>query len=212
MSLRAFRFDAFCIDSEGNAYDFEVQNDSAGASPRRVRRNLSMMDAAHARKGSSWQELPDIYAIMFCEQDEIGLGEPISIYNFRRKGTGHLLGDGATVVYVNGQYRDPATALGRLIADFHSTNPSEMYSEILAKRAAYLKANGEEVSTMCNVMEEYAAEKAAEEVRKAEIKNTFNTTLNNIKQLMQNLGLSADKALAALGIDGPERQKYIAAL
>lgn len=29
---------------------------------------------------------------------------------------------------------------------------------------------------------------------------------------MQNLGLSADKALAALGIDGPERQKYIAAL
>lgn len=71
--------------------------------------------------------------------------------------------------------------LNTVIADFHAAEPSKMHSEILAKRAAYLKANGEEVSTMCNVMEEYAAEKAAEEVRKAEIKNTFNTTLNNIK-------------------------------
>lgn len=40
----------------------------------------------------------------------------------------------------------------------------------------------------------------------------FEVMLENIKQLMQNLNITADKALAVLGVPETERQKYIAAL
>lgn len=197
---KGVRFDAFCIDGKGEAYDFEVQNDSEGADPRRARRNLSMMDAVYARKGTAYKDIPNICVIMFCAHDEDNSGDPLSVYRFLKDGTFKQLGDGASIIYVNGEYRDHNTELGRLIADFHCSNPSKMHSELLAKRAAELKSSGEEVASMCDVMKEYAAE----EVKK--------NTLNHIKKIMEQLGVTAEKALSILGIDGTERQQYLAAL
>lgn len=205
---KGVRFDAFCIDSKGEAYDFEVQNDSEGANPRRARRNLSMMDAVYARKGTAYKDIPNICVIMFCAHDEDNSGEPLSVYSFRRDKTWSQLGDGASIIYVNGQYRDTDTELGRLISDFQCPDPKKMHSELLAKRIAELKSNGEEVTSMCNIMEEYAAEKAAEESKK----NVFAAKLDTLKQLMQNLKLPAEEVLAAMGVAVEERQKYIAAL
>lgn len=48
---RGVRFDVFCTDADGNEYDFEVQNDSDGASPLRGRYNSSMMDYIHLQRG-----------------------------------------------------------------------------------------------------------------------------------------------------------------
>lgn len=57
---------------------------------------------------------------------------------------------------------------------------------------------------MCNVVEEYAQEKAAE--------SRFNCMVENLKSLMHNMNLTAEKALAALGVPEGERQQYLAAL
>lgn len=197
---KGVRFDAFCIDSKGEAYDFEVQNNSEGADPRRARRNLSMMDAVYARKGTSYKDIPNICVIMFCAHDEDNSGEPLSVYTLVRDNTFKQLGDGASIIYVNGDYQDTNTELGRLIADFQCSDPGQMHSELLAKRSAELKSKGEDVASMCDVMREYAAE----EVKK--------TTLDHIRKIMEQLGVTAEKALSILGIDDSERQQYLAAL
>lgn len=209
---KGVRFDAFCIDSKGEAYDFEVQNSSEGANSKRARRNLSMMDALYARKGTEYKDIPNICVIMFCAHDEDKSGEPLSVYDFRRNGTWKPLGDGASIIYVNGDYHDTGTELGRLISDFQCRDPKNMHSELLAKRTAELKSNGEEVANMCSVMEEYAAEKIVE-AREDERKKTLEfATLAHVRQLMQNLKLSAEDALSAMGVAVEERPKYIAAL
>lgn len=209
---RGVRFDAFCTDAEGRVYDFEVQNDSAGASPKRARLNGSILDVACSRRGATWETLPDVYVIMFCEHDEIGLGQPISIIKNQVQGTDKLFGDGKSIIYINGQYRDISTAIGRLIADFHCTEPSQMHSERLAKRAKQLKSTDGEVTDMCNIVEEYAAEKAAKSKLEGEAIGRFQNTIENVKQLMHNMNLTAEKALAAIGIPEGERQQYLAAL
>lgn len=185
---RGVRFDAFCTDADGNAYDFEVQNDSDGASPKRASFYSSMMDAANSRRGITWDKLPDTYVIMFCEHDEIGLGQPLSIAKFQVQGTDRLLGDGKTIIYVNGQNKDTTTALGRLVADFHCMSPSEMQPTILASRAKLLKSSDEEVIAMCNLVKEYEekgrlagrAEGKAEGKLEGKLEQAMETVLNMI--------------------------------
>ena len=46
------------------------------------------------------------------------------------------------------------TPLGRLMHDFHCTNPSDMYYHDLAARARYFKEDDEGVRTMCKAMED----------------------------------------------------------
>ena len=47
---REVRFDVFAKDSQGTAYDFEVQRSDAGAVPLRARYNSSLLDAMEVQK------------------------------------------------------------------------------------------------------------------------------------------------------------------
>lgn len=70
------------------------------------------------------------------------------------------------------------TPLGRLMHDFHCTNPDEMYYKILADRVRYFKESKEGQKEMCEIMEEMER-KAEKRGRKAELKriNTLNQRL-----------------------------------
>lgn len=137
---RGVRFDVFVTDSKGREYDFEVQNGSEGADPRRLRYNGSMMDYMHMKRGADWQELPDVYVVMFCDFDKYGLGAPLyHVENTVREANKCPFGDGKMAIYVNGKFRDLGTAIGRLIADFYCSNPQDMASNVLRSRAEFLK-------------------------------------------------------------------------
>lgn len=201
---RGVRFDVFVTDSQGREYDFEVQNGSEGADPRRLRYNGSMMDYMHMKRGADWQELPDVYVIMLCDFDKYGCGAPLyHVENIVREARCPF-GDGKEIIYVNGTYRDLGTALGRLIADFHCSNPQDMDAEVLRSRAKFLKSDGEGVTKMCKSVEEYAERKAAEREEKSAVKI--------IKNLMRNLNVTAEKAMEAAGIPQADFGKYMALL
>ena len=66
---------------------------------------------------------------------------------------GHLFGDEAHIIYVNGTYRgdDP---WGQLMRDFHCTEPEKMYYNVLKDRVSYFKKTKEGEEIMCRAIEE----------------------------------------------------------
>ena len=66
-------------------------------------------------------------------------------------------GDGAHILYVNGEYRDDS-AIGKLMHDLHCKKADEMHSPILAKRVHELKETQKGVELMCHEMEKIYSE------------------------------------------------------
>ena len=50
-----------------------------------------------------------------------------------------MFGDGLHILYVNGEYQDVETPVGRLMHDFYCTKSEDMYSKVLADEVKYLK-------------------------------------------------------------------------
>ena len=67
--------------------------------------------------------------------------------------TGKSFGDGAHILYVNGEYRG-GSDLGKLMHDFNCTQASDMDLELMAERTQYLKEDPKGVSEMCRIMDD----------------------------------------------------------
>ena len=74
--------------------------------------------------------------------------------------------------------------------DFQNAAPAKMHSRLLADKMKHLKSFDEDVCKMCNIIEEYVAERMAE--AKAE---ATNNTLKSIRKPMQKTHWSAEEAM-----------------
>ena len=68
--------------------------------------------------------------------------------------TDDLFNDGEHIIYVNGAKDEEKTPLGKLMHDFNTSDPDEMYYSLLAEKTRYFKENKEGVEAMCKAMEE----------------------------------------------------------
>lgn len=154
---RNILLDAYGTDTQGKKYDLEVQRADAGARPHRARYHSSVMDVENLDAGQDFEELPDTYTIFITEKDFFGKKEPFYLIQNMNVTTGEPFGDGAYILYINGEYRgdDP---IGRLMHDFNCSDPDGMNYSEMAERTRYLKENSEGVKTMCKLMEEMRKE------------------------------------------------------
>ena len=80
----------------------------------------------------------------------------------------------------------------------------------------YLKSTNDEVIKMCNIVEEYTTKKVAEATAEAAARSRDEgmriANLNNIRNIMRNMHLSAEKAMEAIGIEQSQYQQYLALL
>jgi len=85
--------------------------------------------------------------------------------------------------------------------DFLCSDPEDMKTPLLAEKARYLKTDPKGMVLMCKAMEDLREEsiKRGEEV----------ALLRSIRNLMQTLGLSAEKAMNALMIPAADQSKYL---
>jgi predicted transposase/invertase (TIGR01784 family) len=204
---RSVRFDVFATDDAGKLYNIEVQRTDAGAVPTRARFNSSMLDYHRLKKKAKYKELPETYVIFFTENDVLKSGE--KIYHIDRvvRETQKLFEDGTHIIYVNGSYKgEEGKPLDDLIHDFFCINPEEMRHRQLAERVEFLKSNKSGVRKMSKIIQEIFAEEIA--AGKAEEKKA--TLLENIRNLMETLNLTAQQAMDALKIPANEQEKYIA--
>ena len=207
---RGVRFDVLAIDQYGNEYNFEVQNVSSGAAPKRARYNIDMLDLRHLKAGDDFDDLPETYVIFITAKDVLGYGLPIYHIDRHINELGVKFDDMAHIIYVNGE-NTSATPLGMLMQDFQNADPAKMHSKLLADKMKHLKSLDEEVCKMCNIVEEYVAERLAEAKAEAKAEAT-NNTLNSIKNLMKNTHWSAEKAMEAIGIPKSDYTQYLALL
>ena len=158
---RSICLDAYATDSTGKKYDIEVQRADNGADPHRARYHSSVMDVENLDEKQDYRELPDTYVIFITEKDYYKAGKPVYVIQNMNLTMEQPFGDGAHILYVNGEYRDDSD-IGRLMHDFNCTDAADMNFPILAEKTRYLKENPRGVSEMCKAMEDLRTESLAE--------------------------------------------------
>lgn len=161
---RSVRLDILAVDTEGKQYNIEIQRADKGASERRARYNLSMIDSHSLQKNDDFSALPETYIIFITENDIYGEKEPI--YKIKqnietKRGKVFPFDNGVHTIYVNGAYAGE-DAIGWLMHDFRESNADKMHYAEIAERVRFHKQEDGEVSIVCRAFEEYGKEKAAE--------------------------------------------------
>ena len=176
---RSVRLDVFAKDSKDKLYNIEIQRDNSNAVPERARYNSSLIDANILNAGDKFEKLPESYVIFITEKDMYNKGLPLYTIDRIIKETNESFNDGSHIIYVNSEIHD-STKLGKLMSDFHCTDPDEMHSKILAERVGYFKKNKEGNTIMCKIVEELVDEMKIEMAK--EMINDGNLTPEQISK------------------------------
>ncbi len=128
---RGVRFDVFARDSKGKEYDIEIQRAKDGAEPKRARYNSALMDANALKSGEDFDKLRDTYVIFITENDVMGRGQDVYVYDRIENVSGEHLDDGTHIIYVNGATRSKSD-IGKLMHDFLCSNAAEMQRKCIS--------------------------------------------------------------------------------
>ena len=202
---RSIKLDIQAEDVHGRLMDIEIQRSDRGSGVRRARFHSSMIDRALLSKGDDFEDLVDTYVIFITEKDKFGMGIPL--YHIERKISemdNALFGDGAHILYVNGEYRNLEHPVGSLMHDFNCKDAKDMVNPLLAEEVRYLKETEGGRSQMSRILEEMRNEVA--EIAKAEGKaegnheKAVNTALkmiargrDSIEEVAEITGLSLEE-------------------
>ncbi len=158
------RLDILARDQQGKAYNVEVQRMLSGASVQRARFNGAMVDVTLLKKGEPHQNLPDRYTIFITEDDMFGKSLPAyHACNTIAELQNAPLGDGGYIVYINGQYRNVDTPIGKLMHDFFCVDANEILNPLLKDRVKYLKETEGGRKEMCEIMDNLMENRIYEE-------------------------------------------------
>ncbi len=161
------RLDILAHDKNGNAYNFEVQRSKAGASPKRARYTGAMVDSKLLEKGEGYENLHERYTIFITEKDYYGKMEPVyHVQNKIEELDNAPFRDGSYILYVNGEYRNTETPIGRLMHDFSCKKASDIINPVLRERVEYLKGTEGGHETMCDIMERRIQERNLEAAKR----------------------------------------------
>ena len=149
--------DVVAIDTLGVLYNLDVQNNSDGAHPKRLRYHGSLMDIHFTDVNICWKEIPQRYVIFITQKDVMKKGLPIYHIRQRIDEDDNEFHDEGYIIYVNGENEDD-TPLGRLMHDFKCTNPNDMYYDLLRERVKYFKEDKRGVEEMCKIWDDIKKE------------------------------------------------------
>lgn len=196
--------DVHAIDVAGEEMNIEVQGGSEGAHVRRARYHSSMLDTGMLKESQPLKELKDSYVIFIYKRDKFGKGLPLYHVDRYIKETEETFGDGSHIIYVNGSYKGD-DAIGKLVSDFHQTDSEKMYYSELSDGVGHYKETEKGRGNMSEAVEKYAREYAEECVKEYVIREK----ITYVKNLMNNMKLTLEQALNALGIQGKDREQII---
>lgn len=207
---RSAILDCVAVNGRKEIYDIEVQQEQAGAGPKRLRYHSSIIDAHSLFAGEDFEKLPELKVIFIVDEEvenEVE-NEVESILHIKRtvRETGGDYNDKSEIIYINARMKED-TDLGRLMHDFHCTKAEDMYSEVLADRVRVLKETQEGVEIMCKEMDKiYRAGEVMGEVRGEERGKEEGKYETAIKLL--ELGANEDMVVEAVGYSIEEIKRW----
>lgn len=185
------KFDIFATDENDKPYDIEIQRSDKGASPQRARYNNSVLDTYLLEKGKDYSSLIETYVIFITENDVLKKNLPL--YHIERTvlETNELFDDGSHIIFVNGQYTNNDTEIGKLMHDFRCTNADDMNYPVLAEKVRYFKETKGGSIAMCKMMEDMRKDAAKEKAIETAIKMLKDNVA--LEKVAEYSGLSLDE-------------------
>lgn len=217
---RNITLDVDAMDENGEEIDIEVQGNSEGAHVRRARYHSSMVDSRMLKEGQAFRELKDSYVIFIYKHDKFRKGLPLYHVDRYVGETNEQFRDGSHIIYVNGNYKGN-DEIGQLMQDFREKNPECMHYTELAESVKHFKEKEGGREEMSEIVERYINERVEERVEERvkecveeRVKECVEERVKervekektiSVQNLMNNMKLTLDQALDALGIKGKER-------
>lgn len=201
---RNITLDVDAMDENGEEIDIEVQGNSEGAHVRRARYHSSMVDSRMLKEGQAFRELKDSYVIFIYKHDKFRKGLPLYHVDRYVGETNEQFRDGSHIIYVNGNYKGN-DEIGQLMQDFREKNPECMHYTELAESVKYFKEKEGGHEEMSEIVERYINERVEERVEERVKECVEKEKTISVQNLMNNMKLTLDQALDALGIKGKER-------
>ena len=180
--------DIDATDSEDTELDIEIQRADKGTDRKRARYHSSILDAHLLKPNDDFKDLPETYVIFITENDVIGGNLPIYTIERQITNMGQPFNDGEHIIYVNGEDKNSATELGKLMHDFFCTDPNDMHFKQLADKVRYFKEDEKGVAAMCKVMEDMR-----EETKIESAVNLLKLGKLTIEEIAKAIGLSVEK-------------------
>ena len=203
VGAKSICLDVFGKDNQQKLYDLEIQRADEGAVPERARYHSSAMDIEFLSEGQKFTELPTTYIIFITENDIWGGGQALYPVNKTLGGIRIPFEDRQHILYVNASYKGDDD-IGRLMHDFLCSDPDDMYTQMLADKARYLKTDPKGVDIMCKVMEDLREESIQRGIDQNRVES--------IKNIIESFKVTAQQAMDALKIPLTEQPKYLAKL
>lgn len=205
---RSIRMDILAHDRKGVIYNIEVQNDDAGADPKRARYNSSLLDTNITEAGDKYDQLRETYVIFITKNDILGKGLPIYHIDRMIKETGENFNDKSHIIYVNSSIQDE-TKLGKLMQDFWCKQSKEMNYDVLAERVSFFKEKKEGVNQMCEILDEVKEEGKNEGRLEGRKEGRKEGRLETLIELVGDGTLSILKAAEMANMSEEEFKKYL---
>lgn len=173
--------DLLCQDEDGSYINVEIQKADDDNHQRRVRFNQSNIDTIFIEKGIRYDDFPNIYVIFISKFDIFGEGKTIYHIDRTIRETGTVVNNGTYEIYCNAAVDDGST-IAALMQFFKNSNGENPNFSKLSARTKYFKESKEGVSSMTQIIEEYAQkyaqEYAQEQIQKNNIETATSLLLN----------------------------------
>lgn len=164
---RSVVLDALCVLDSGKECNVEVQKANDDNHVKRVRYNTSCITANITTSGSRFENVPDVIGIFISKFDMFQAGK--TVYHIDRviRETGEVQDNGLQEIYVNTKI-DDGTDIAKLMHIF-TENDAYDFKKFpkTSVREKQFKENEGGSEKMCDIVEEYARQRAEEAVKKA---------------------------------------------
>ena len=200
---RSLIMDCVASDQTGRRFDVEIQQENAGASPRRARYHAGLLDMNTLEPGDEFEKIPESYVIFITREDALKYGCPIYHVERTVKEAGTEFGDGSHIIYVDSSRHDD-TELGQLMHDFTCKEASKIKSKILADRVRELKETQEGVEQMNQKLEELYYDGVEQGIQEGEERTARKISIELAKE-----GMSAEQIAKIVNADLEKVQWWI---
>lgn len=212
---KSIRMDVFSVSEEGIVYDIEAQGTYRSDLRKRSRYYQSLMDGSLLESGeNNYNLLKDSFIIVITNYDIFDLGK--YCYTFEavcREHPALLLRDGATRIFLNTRGTNKDEVSSELVDFLHymENSTDEMVLEAGSVRIRRIhervcKVRQSEAIGMKFMRELEEKSEARAEGCQAGLTDGI---LTSIKNLMETMDLTAEKAMKALKVPEEEWEKYL---
>ena len=233
---KGIRLDVFVKTPDGKKmYDIEIQTSNNDNLAKRMRYYQGLIDNDSLEKGNHYWQLGTSYIIFVCTFDYFKRGN--HFYSFRERcdqDTNLLMGDETVKIFLNakGKKNDVSKDLLDFLNYINGKKSENPLVTALDEEVQKVKRNKEwrndymryeehiaaeahwRALEMAEEMAEEKAKKIAEEsvervAKEATEEATKNNTLANLKSIIKNAKVTAEKAMDILDIPATERNIYL---